>query len=463
MDEPNSADELAVVAVPESATGTESVSGTVTIDGSRRGAWIAVVLLAVIGGVAAVGALTREGGGGDAETAEDPTAAVVDDVDRPGSIDGSDDAPITARPTTPSETAGDRADAGTRGGSEPGREASGAAAPPAASGGDAPAAATGDDAGGPAGAGQTGADREFGIPVPLPNGGLDAWLFAVGEDGITRTDLLTGDQRAVELDAALALARQGARGDVDVIDGRLVVVASDQVLVVDVDTLEVRSLAVDAMRFLAAGDEAIWTTSASFATTRIDNPSDSRVIHRISLDDGEVRTIDMELALPFPFLITAPVPGGLLVSEILGATWLVRDDATVERRDDIGSVLGAGDDAYLASTCAPDAMRCTVAIHHADGSVRPATISNEFSFDAPMSPDGRWIAGVGGFVDVETGVRLPRPRSLRNATAGSWSADSRWFAEPGFAEIEVYDLSGEFETLLLPGFDSRVELELVLR
>ena len=284
---------------------------------------------------------------------------------------------------------------------------------------------------------------------------LDAWIFVVSGTSITRVDVLSGEQVVVASDVDLSPRVPGSFGSAEVINDNLVVVGAKQILVVSLDPLVVETLPLDGMALLAGGDDEIWTASSSVGIVR--------AIHRIPLDGSPITTVEIGVNVPFAFLTVAAVPEGLLVSEVLGATWLVSGEGQVTRRDDIASVLAAGRDTYLASTCSQDELICDVAVFGTDGSSQPAIVTNDFSFGSPLSPDGKWLAGAGGFIDISAGTRGAESQELFGSQLGSWSEDSRWFVEPTRGSIQVYDVTGEFASFTITGLEQESELQLVLK
>ena len=185
-----------------------------------------------------------------------------------------------------------------------------------------------------------------------------------------------------------------------------------------------------------SGDDEVWTATGPVF-------QENRQFHRVPIDGSPVLDIDMDLAAPFPFLIVAPVEGGLLFSELLGATWLVSDAGDVSRQDEISAVLASGSEAFVAISCAPNALSCDATIHDRQGTQRPAVINDNFVFGTPLSPDGRWLPTEFGFVDMETGQRRSLPSSGLGQGLNSWSQNGRWFAQSGERDITIHDMDGE--------------------
>jgi len=388
----------------------ESSDSSLTIEQHRSRNWVPAALLAAVAIVALVSVLSRS------ESAGDPVG---------------DDATEATTPPTNEQAAESADESVPAASSDPGAATS--TVPPST-----PVAG-----------------QQNRAPIPVPNTGIDAWLFVVTQLRVDRIDLATGERTTVETNADLSGERLAERGRVGLVGDTITIVGADQVLLLDIDTLTVGALPIGDMQFLAAGDDEIWTSSSTGLA--------ANAIHRLPISGAEPITIDLNMPAPFPFLVAAAVSDGLLVSELLGATWHVDDSGSVTRRDEISSLLASGEGAYLATSCAPNAMLCSTEITTLDGSTRLAVVDNDFSFGVPMSPDGRWLAGPAGFVDLETGTLLPRPQGMFGSNLGSWSADSRWFAEPTAAGARVHDLTGEFESLTIAGIGLNAELQLILR
>ena len=309
----------------------------------------------------------------------------------------------------------------------------------------------------------TSAGQENGVPIQLPNPGIDAWLFVVTDQRVLRIDLATGDRVPIETSVRLPSefpSQGGTIGKVGLVgEETVVVVGAEQILLVEVDTLTVGTLPVPGLRLIATGDDEVWASSSSSSN----NGQPTTAIHRVPISGLDPINVELIMPAPFPFLVAAAVPDGLLVSELLGATWHLADDGSITRRDDISSLLASGDGVYIATSCAANAMECSTDITTADGSTHVAVIDDDFSFGAPMSPDGQWLAGAAGFVDLKTGAVRSTVRGLFGSSFGSWSADSRWFAEPTELGARIHDLSGEFAPLTLPDISMAAELQIVLR
>ena len=65
----------------------------------------------------------------------------------------------------------------------------------------------------------------------------------------------------VDTDADLSPGRANPFGRVTLVDDQLVVVGADQILLVDVESLEVGALREPSMTLLGAAGDAIWTTT----------------------------------------------------------------------------------------------------------------------------------------------------------------------------------------------------------
>lgn len=260
----------------------------------------------------------------------------------------------------------------------------------------------------------------------LPPNGIDAWFFQYGSGQLLRTDLVTGTQTRLDLDAQQVVA----------VGSKLAVLESGGIAVVDIASLDtVRLELAEPVRIVAHDDARAWVLSGQgFFDPNIES---AFVLLEVDLATGAITEIPID---PFGigFTVAGALDGTIRVHTALVGTWQIGPDRRTRLPD---PVLAGTHGGTIELRCGDEPGDCSpVIVDLRTGAERVVAITSPFT--AVLSP--RLDAYVDGF----TLRRLDGDET----TLGNGGSTGEWAFSPTGRFLsdgrgQIIDIDGEFERI----------------
>ncbi len=286
------------------------------------------------------------------------------------------------------------------------------------------------------------------VLAAIPAEGIDAWLFTVSpQPSLTRTDLITGEQRRVMLDTSGGSVSDQFNSGVNrlvQIGDRVAIAIQSDVFIIDIETLFVSRVELDAgdqPRIIAHDDNTLWLQTVVF--------SDRRPVSSIRSLDTNTYELGEELFVD-PVGIGISVAGaakGIFRYHVpFVGSWELTNETSRRLPDPI---LAGGDGGTIELRCSEDPGDCQTVVYDIVAQTDTPIDLNALVFGMVLSPDLQWVATADGHVVNVDGTVINLPgTSGGNVDGGwTWSNTSRFLTDSNY---RVFDTTGQIEIFELP-------------
>ena len=288
------------------------------------------------------------------------------------------------------------------------------------------------------------------VVAALPAGGIDGWMFSLVGRTLTRTDLTTAEQVAVDV-AVRASAFPGGEGRMVVAADSVVIGSNGQVVVVDAATLESTDISPSNPATVVA-----YTSTSVWVAVQLDTDSGTTLgLQELPLDGSEPAEALRVDPIGIGFIAAGATDDLLRYHVPFLGTWdLSSNGSELYERGLLTGTFGG----TVEFDCSGEVGDCaTVIVNLATGEEAPIELPTA-TFSLKLSPNLEWVATPNQAVSTSGDVVELRDSGFE----WNWSNDGRFLS----SRTTIVDVTGELARFEVPStfdapFDDRLTVVVV--